>query len=119
MCAAGAGAIVALGLLFEPALAAEDLQKVYVDCLGDKVIDLCSDALAARPAPGEEVKPPTFDAVVAACAAERSAFVELVRARNLAAGRTSAYAEKRVARHTRRLEGINRDLFDKCFETKP
>ncbi len=119
ICAAGAGAIVALGLLCAPAFATADLQKVYVDCLGDKVIELCSDALAAGPAPGETAKPPTFETIVGACAAERSAFVELVRTRNLAAGRTAVYAERRVVRHTRRLEGLVHDLFDKCIETTP
>ncbi len=115
--AAVAGAIVALGLLAAPVLAAADPRQVYIDCMGERVMELCTETRPTKP--GAEAKPPTFDDVVAACAAERGAFVDMVRARNLAAGRTSAYADRRVARHTRRSEGIVRDVFDQCIETTP
>ena len=119
ICVAAAGALVALGILAAPAIAAADAQKLYFDCMGDKVVELCSDSLAAKPVPSETAKSPTFDTVVTACAAERGAFVELVRARNLAAGRTAAYAEKRVVRNTRRLEGFAHRLYDECMDTTP
>ena len=117
--AAGMGAIVALGLAGAPAFATDDAQKAYVDCMGERVIELCTETRPTKPAPGGEAKAPTFDDVVTACAAERGAFVDMVRARNLAAGRTSDYADRRVARHTRRLEGLVRDMFEKCIETTP
>ena len=118
---AGAGAIVAFGLAAAPALAAvdDDIQKAYVDCLGEQAIEFCSGALTKEPEPGETRKPPSFDEVVAACSAERSAFVERVTSRNLAAGRTADYAARRVARHTGRLEALVRGIYDKCMDTTP
>jgi hypothetical protein len=115
--AMGAGAIVALGLLSAPARA--DAQKVYVDCLGEHAVELCTGSLETKSAPGETAKPPSFDRVLAACAAERVAFVDLVTTRNLAAGRTAAYAEKRVVRNTRRLDRMVHRLFDQCMDTRP